>query len=360
MLTHLRGETPESLQERWPDLGLDARSARRVMVRAVADDADVLGQVRGQARHRADAVAARSRLDRLEVVDRRASEIDPFLKYLFKAADGAVFEAVRIPLLQPRWSACVSSQAGCALRCAFCATGRMGLLRNLEAWEIVDQVLTIRREAPERPLTGVVFQGQGEPFHNYDNVMRAIDVLRHPCGGRIRGDRMTISTVGLLPQIERYTDEGRPCRLILSLTSAFQDKRASLLPVAGTWQVGDVAQAMRRHAAIRGGVVSVAWVLMSGVNTGTEEAAELARLFAGAPLRVSVIDVNDPTGRFARAGDAERGAFLGALASHGIPFVRRYSGGPDIAAACGMLASSAQGGTTVAEGHARAAAGRDA
>jgi 23S rRNA (adenine2503-C2)-methyltransferase len=223
----------------------------------------------------------------------------------------------------------------------------MGLARNLEAWEIVEQVLTLRAEAPERPLTGVVFQGQGEPFHNYDEVMRAIDVLRDPCGGQIRADRMTISTVGLLPQIERYTDEGRACRLILSLTSAIQERREELLPIARTWTVDDLAGAMKRHRRSRGGVVHVGWVLMGGVNTGPEEARELARLFAGVPLRVSVIDVNDPTERFRRASDEERSAFLSSLAGHGISFVRRYSGGTDINAACGMLASRAAGGLEV-------------
>jgi len=233
----------------------------------------------------------------------------------------------------------VSSQVGCALGCVFCETGRLGFTRNLEAWEMVEQVLTIRREGPERPVTGVVFQGQGEPFQNYDNVIRAAEVLRDPCGARVRGDRITISTAGVLPMIERYTDEGHPYRLILSLTSALQEKRERLVPIGQRYAVTDLMAAMRRHAARHGGPVNVAWVLMAGVNTGPEEARALARLLDGAPVRVSVIDVNDPDGRFRRASDAERGTFLSALAAEGLPFVRRYSGGPDIHAACGMLAA---------------------
>jgi len=177
--------------------------------------------------------------------------------------------------------------------------------------------------------------------------MRAAEILRHPSGARIGGDRITISTVGLTPQIERYTDEGHPYRLILSLTSAFSEKRAALMPVTARYDVPEVAAAMRRHAARRGGPVSLAWVLMAGVNTGSDEARELARLFAGVPVRISVIDVNDPTGQFLRASDEERGLFLSALADHGLGFVRRYSGGPDIHAACGMLASRRQGGQVV-------------
>ena len=343
--SHLRGHTPQSLVAQWPDLGLDPGVARRVLARVLFEDREDLEGVRGLSHAKMRALAGLSDLGRLEIADRRSSAVDPFVKYLFRARDGHVFEAVRIPLERPRWSVCVSSQVGCALECAFCETGRLGFTRNLEAWEIVEQVLAIRRDAPERPVTGVVFQGQGEPFQNYANVIRAAEVLRDPCGLRIRGDRMTISTVGILPMIERYTDEGHPYRLILSLTSAFDGRRTPLMPIGRRYAVADITRAMRRHATRRGGPIHLAWVLMAGINTGADEAAELGRLFAGTRLRVSVIDVNDPAGRFQRAGDGERGRFLSALADAGIGFVRRYSGGPDIHAACGMLAASTTGGT---------------
>jgi 23S rRNA (adenine2503-C2)-methyltransferase len=318
------------------------------MSRLVGRDADDLDGVPGLATQTAAEVLKRGRTTRLSVVDRRRSEVDPFVKYLFRAEDGVTFEAVRIPLERPRASACVSSQAGCALACAFCETGRLGLSRNLSAWEIVEQVLTIRRESAERPVTGVVFQGQGEPFQNYENVIRAAEVLRHPCGAQIGGDRITISTVGILPMIERYTDEGHPYRLMLSLTSAFDDKRQTLIPSGRRFPVADLAAAMRRHAQARGEYVNLAWVLMAGINSGPEEAREIGRLFSGCRVRLSVIDVNDPTGTFERADDSERGRFLSALAESGIGFVRRYSGGPDIHAACGMLASRTSGGTAAA------------
>ena len=144
--------------------------------------------------------------------------------------------------------------------------------------------------------------------------------------------------------IERYIDEGRPYRLILSLTSAFPEKRQLLLPVAGKWPVEALADAMKRLAKRQRNVINLAWVLMSGVNTGADEARELGRLFKGERVRLSIIDVNDPTGQFVRVGDDERGRFLNALSQNRVPFVRRYSGGPDIHAACGMLARHAQGG----------------
>jgi 23S rRNA (adenine2503-C2)-methyltransferase len=339
---HLRAQTPETLAQAFP--GLDLTLARRVVRRLVGEDAADLDGVRGLARARAREILAGGGLARLEVVDRRRSALDPFVKYLFRAPDRQLVEAVRIPLDKPRWSVCVSSQVGCALGCRFCETGRMGFRRNLEAWEMVEQVLTIRRESPERPLTGVVFQGQGEPLQNYDNVIQAARVLRDPCGPRIGADRITLSTVGLVPQIRRYTDEGHPYRLMLSLSSAFSEKREALVPLTARYDVAELARAMRGHAAARGGPVHIAWVLIAGFNSGAEEARELGRLFRGVPLRVSVIDVNDPTGVHARAVDDERARFLSALSEGGISFVRRYSGGADIHAACGMLAARARGG----------------
>lgn len=341
-VTHLRGHTPETLVQAFPGLALPV--ARRVVHRLVGEYRDDLDGVPGLSKARARELRERGRLDRLEVLDRRQSHVDPFVKYLFRAGDGRVFESVRIPLERPRFSICLSSQVGCALGCRFCETGRLGFLRNLEAWEIVEQALRIRSESPERPTTGVVFQGQGEPLQNYESVMQAASVLRDPCGARIGADRITISTVGLLPQLERYIEERQPYRLILSLTSAFSDKRERLVPITARYGVPELAAAARRLAAARGGPVQLAWVLIAGFNTGAEEARELARLFRGVRVRLSVIDVNDPQGGFLRASDAERSRFLSALAECGIGFVRRYSGGPDIDAACGLLASRARGG----------------
>jgi len=341
---HLRGHTPRSLSDAWPGRPLELPLARRVIERVVGRDRDDLDGVRGLSRERAREILALASTARLAVLDRRESPVDGFVKYLFQAQDGGIFETVRIPLEKPRWSVCVSSQAGCGLGCAFCATGRLGLARNLEAWEIVEQVLAVRRESPERPVSGVVFQGQGEPLQNYDAVLRAAAILRDPNGLRIRGESITISTVGLIPAIERYADEGHVHRLILSLTSAIPEKREALVPSSRANPLPELSRAIARVASGRRGPVHVGWVLMRGVNTGADEAEAIARLFPHHPVRVHLIDVNDPSGRFVPPGDDERGAFLAALAARGIAFVRRYSGGAMIDAACGMLASTARGG----------------
>ncbi|HEX4822785.1 MAG TPA: radical SAM protein [Candidatus Polarisedimenticolaceae bacterium] len=345
MSLHLRGHTPASLLSARPDLVIDETLARRIIERVTGQGRSDLDGIRGLPKASARALAAEARLDGLTVVDRRASAVDPFVKYLFRAGDGALVETVRIPLEKPRFSVCVSSQAGCGLGCAFCETGRLGLTRSLEAWEIVEQVVAVKREAPaDRPVTGVVFQGQGEPLQNYDAVMQAAAVMRDPNGLRIRGESITISTVGLVPAIERFADDGHVYRLILSLTSAIDAKRRSLVPIAATWPVAELARAMGRLADLRGGPVHLGWVLMAGVNTGDDEADAIVRAFEGRPVRLHAIDVNDPSGRFTPPDDVERGRFFEALRARGIAFVRRYSGGPDIHAACGMLASTAQGG----------------
>jgi 23S rRNA (adenine2503-C2)-methyltransferase len=265
------------------------------------------------------------------------------VKYLFRLHDGAVVEAVRIPLeVAGRFTVCLSSQAGCAMGCDFCATGRLGLTRNLEPWEIVAQFVAVRDEAPGQ-VTGAVFQGQGEPLHNYANVMRAAEILSHPCGGRISAKAITISTVGLVPAIQRFARERRPYRLIVSLTSAIDERRRALLPVAGAWPVSELADAIREYQLASGGRVTIAWVVLGGINTGRDEVDALRAHFGDVPLRLNLIDVNDAReDGYARATDEELSRFRDELRDLGVPVVRRYSGGAAKHAACGMLASLSQ------------------
>ena len=286
------------------------------------------------------AIAELTSRDRLQIVERVTDPSDGFVKYLFRLHDGAFVEAVRIPLEVPkRFTICLSSQAGCAMGCTFCATGRLGLARNLEPWEIVAQFVAVRDEAPGE-VTGAVFQGQGEPLHNYANVMRAAEILSHPCGGRIAAKAITISTVGLVPAIIRYAEERRPYRLIVSMTSAIDARRRELLPKASAWPVRELADAVRTYQRAAGGRVTIAWVVLGGINTGRDEVEALRSLFDAVPLRINLIDVNDARADgFKRATDEELARFRDELRTLGVPVVRRYSGGAEKHAACGMLAS---------------------
>ncbi len=319
--------------------------ARRVIAHAIAAGKDGYPTSRPVPRALEIAIDALIDRRRLEIVERAEDPGDGFVKYLFRLHDGALAEAVRIPLeVEGRFTVCLSSQAGCAMACDFCATGRMGLTRSLEPWEIVAQFVAVRDEAPGR-VTGAVFQGQGEPLHNYAAVMRAAEILCDPCGGRISAKAITISTVGLVPAIHRYASEGRPYRLIVSLTSAIDERRRALVPKAAAWPVRELADAVRAYQRAAGGRVTIAWVVLGGINTGRDEVEALRELFDGVPLRLNLIDVNDarPDG-YARASDEELAAFRDELRTLGIPVVRRYSGGAARHAACGMLAANTNAG----------------
>ncbi len=338
---HLFGMLPEDLAAHLRARGVAVRDgeARRVIAHAIGRGSDGYPIARPVPRVVEQAIEATVDRRPLEIVERATDPGDGFVKYLFRMPDGAVAEAVRIPLeKEGKFTVCLSSQAGCAMACDFCATGRLGLTRSLEAWEIVAQFVAIRDEAPG-DVTGAVFQGQGEPLHNYAAVMHAAEILAHPCGGRISAKAITISTVGLVPAIHRYARERRPYRLIVSLTSAIDARRRALVPAAAAWPVRELADAVRVYQRAAGGRVTIAWVVLGGINTGDDEVSALRELFDGVPLRINLIDVNDarPDG-YQRATADELARFRDALRALEVPVVRRYSGGAARHAACGMLA----------------------
>lgn len=340
-MEHLFGLLAEDLAGILRANGVTVRDAeaRRLLAHAVAHGREGFPVARPVPRRVEEAVSRLTTRARLEIVERVTDPSDGFVKYLFRLHDGALVEAVRIPLEKPeRFTVCLSSQAGCGMGCDFCATGRLGLARNLEPWEIVAQFVAVRDEAPG-DVTGALFQGQGEPLHNFDAVMHAAEILSHPCGGRIAAKNITISTVGLVPGILRLAKSTRPYRLIVSLTSAIDERRRMLLPSASAWSVREVAAAVRKYQAAHGGRVTLAWVLLGGINTGSDEVAALREHFGGLPLKINLIDVNDarPDG-YVRATPAELARFRDALRTLEVPVVRRYSGGAAKHAACGMLA----------------------
>ena len=340
---HLLGMLPEDLRAWLVGAGVDARPEdyRRVLAEVISRGSDQLRSGKPLARDVRLAVEGGCRWNRLELVDRVEDPDDGFVKFLFRSPDGALSEAVRIPLHREGcFSVCLSSQVGCAMGCDFCATARLGLTRDLEAWEMVAAFVAVRDEAPGR-TTGAVFQGQGEPLANYEAVIQAARILNDSCGGRISADAITISTVGLIPGIRRYAREGHRFRLIVSLTSAIPERRAKLLPVAGRFDLAELADAIRGYAeANRFGRTTVAWVVLGGVNTGQDEVDALHELLGDVRLRLNIIDVNDPRPDGYRQADrAELKGFMDRLQVLKAPIVRRYSGGAKTHAACGMLAS---------------------
>jgi 23S rRNA (adenine2503-C2)-methyltransferase len=296
-------------------------------------------QVRATVR---DWVQANGELPTLKVVERRQAD-DGFVKYLFESPLGGRFEAVRIPLFDTKYVVCISSQVGCALACDFCMTGKLGFQRNLETWEIVEQVLRVRAEA-ERPVRGVVFMGMGEPLLNYANTTRAARIMSHPAGLAISGKSITFSTAGWVPGIRKYRSEGLPYRLAFSVTSAIPEKRAQVLPVEKTWPLPTLIEEIKAYAEESGNRAMIAYVMISGFNLGREDAEALRDAFAGVPVMIDLIDVTDPTGKYQPPTAEELAAFRDHLQVVKAPIARRYSGGKDIGAACGTLEASQRGG----------------
>jgi 23S rRNA (adenine2503-C2)-methyltransferase len=343
-VTDPRDQSPAQFEAFAASLGVEARTVRRLYSALIGHgvyDPDVWGRSFQVPRRLSDALAPLSRL----TLDRvQTSAADGFQKLRLLTRDGLAIETVLIPLLKPgAVSVCLSSQVGCALGCVFCATARMPTRRNLETWEIIDQWLHARDLARSqgRRVTGAVFMGMGEPFLNYDRVINAAELLRCPFAGAISSKAITISTVGIVPEIDRYTIEGHKYRLSISLGAATDEKRARLVPVASHWPVADVMAAARRYALSRRDRVMLSYVCIAGENVGEDDARALGDLIGDTPVRLDLIDVTDPTGRFHPPDPAALSAFRDALSRHvGQPIVRRYSGGKDIQAACGTLAGA--------------------
>ncbi|MBX5480782.1 MAG: radical SAM protein [Myxococcaceae bacterium] len=290
----------------------------------------------------ADLIREKAELPSLTIVERRRAS-DGFVKYLFESPLGGRVEAVRIPLFDEKYVVCISSQVGCALACDFCMTGKLGFQRNLQTWEILDQVVQIRAEA-DRPVRGVVFMGMGEPLLNYRETIRAAKILSHPAAFAISGRAITFSTAGTVPAIRRYIREAHPYRLAFSVTSAIPEKRLLVMPVQRANPFPDLVEAIREYATVRRERAMIAYVMIRGFNTGREDAEALRDVFAGIPIKIDLIDVTDPTGKYLPPTEEELKAFRDHLQIVGAPIARRYSGGKEIGAACGTLEASRYGG----------------
>lgn len=345
-------------------VGLDQRQARRVFAAMVGRGLGSFREIPHFGQQRAEALEEIFGLPKLEVIDRQHSPSDGFAKYLFRLHDGLEVEAVRIPVpceppdtregaelrkkVRGSWKGsrrkyvvCVSSQAGCALGCQFCATATLGFQRHLATWEIVAQVMAVREEA-DRPIGGVVFMGMGEPFLNYDAVIKAAQIFSHPNGLSIAADNISISTAGIAPAIRRFTAERQRFRLALSLTSAIPEKRRQLMPIERKYPTSELVEALLEYTSSQKKRVTVAWVAIGGPqgNCTHEEAVALGNLLRDVPVRLDLIDVNGEVGGFSPPSEEELSRFRCQLNEElRQPVVRRYSGGKDIDAACGMLAA---------------------
>lgn len=265
-------------------------------------------------------------------------------KTLFALPDGKAIEAV-LMLYDDRRTLCISTQAGCAMGCVFCATGQMGFLKHLTSGEIVEQVLYYARQLKLRGerVTNIVIMGMGEPFHNYANTMAAVDRLNDQEGFRLGERRFTISTVGLIPAIQKFTQEKRQINLAISLHATTDEQRSAMLPVNKKYPIRELIQACRDYTETTGRRLTFEWALIQDVNDSEESARELGYLLKGLLCHVNVIPLN-PTRKFqGKATTRQRAeAFKAELEKMGIPCTIRIRRGIDIQAGCGQLATEAQ------------------
>lgn len=259
-------------------------------------------------------------------------------KFLLRLGDGQTIETVLMGYTG-RHTACVSTQAGCAMGCIFCATGQMGFVRHLRPGEIVAQVLHAQRSVPEGgALRNLVLMGMGEPLHNYDSVMTALDIICDSRGINLGPSRITISTVGVVPGILRLAEEGRPYHLAVSLHGASEEERAALVPASKRWSLAEVIAACRTFSEATGRKIFFEWTLIAGKNDSVETARRLGALLTGIRSHVNLIPLN-PTNGFAGEASAAASAitFQQVLKEAGIPSTIRQRRGIDVAAGCGML-----------------------
>ncbi|HKW01065.1 MAG TPA: 23S rRNA (adenine(2503)-C(2))-methyltransferase RlmN [Vicinamibacterales bacterium] len=272
-----------------------------------------------------------------EVESRQTSE-DGTTKFLLKLADGRHVEAVYIPDT-PAQTFCISTQVGCAMGCAFCLTGKMGLVRNLSAGEIAGQVRVL---AHATGLAGtpfnIVLMGMGEPLHNYDATMKAMRMIADEQGLAVHPRRVTLSTVGLVPAIERLASEPLMPNLAISLHATTEEQRGKIVPINRKYSLHDLIDACRRFPLAKRRRITFEYVLLNGVNDTPEDARRLATLLAGIKAKVNLLPLNEAPGiPFTRPSDDRVNAFAKILADRDIIVSVRKSRGRDIRAACGQL-----------------------
>jgi 23S rRNA (adenine2503-C2)-methyltransferase len=280
-------------------------------------------------------------LQTLQTREIRRSSGGQTTKYAFDIPGGGTIETVLMKY-EERRTACISTQAGCALGCVFCATGQMGLLRNLTSGEIVEQVLILARDLRKdgERLTNIVIMGMGEPFHNYDATLAAINTLNHPDGFNFGSRRFTISTVGLVPIIHRFAEEQLQVNLAVSLHAATNTLRNQLMPVNRKYPLEQLIPACRDYVQKTRRRISFEWALIDGINDGLDQAEALVDLLHGLNCHVNLIPLNETSGFGGGPASREKAkAFQDHLQKAGISCTIRIRRGLDIEAGCGQLAT---------------------
>ena len=331
---------PDVIAATLADLGQPAYRARQVyeaLTRGLATDFSAVSTLPLPLRQ---ALSERLTPLSLTVVETRAATQGTARKTLFSTADGHPVEAV-LMLVAGRATVCVSTQVGCAVGCAFCASGRLGLRRDLTAEEIVDQVLhfaRILRDERDAHVTNVVFMGMGEPFHNYEQTLRACRLLNDSAGFGLAARHISVSTAGVVPAIDRFAAEPLQLNLAVSLHAATDELRDRLVPLNRTYPLGALLAACSRYVERTNRKLLFEYVVLRGVNDTPAQAAALAQSLRRPLFHLNLIAYNETGGEFSRPAPGEVEALRDRLERAGVSVTVRHSPGGDIEAACGQLA----------------------
>jgi len=277
-------------------------------------------------------------ISRLNLIERKESNEDATIKFLFELEDGNRIESV-LMFDADRITVCVSTQVGCAQGCKFCATGKMGFVRNLTAAEIIDQIMTIEDiEFGHKAVTNVVFMGMGEPLANYENSLKALRLMFAPEGLMISARKITLSTSGLVPQIKKFTNEGLKTGLALSLNAPIDKLRNKIMPINRIYSIKETLEACRNWTKKVGRKVTIEYVLIKDVNDNLDYARLLCKIMHDIPTKFNLIPFNEVNGIPFKKPSPERvEEFRKILASRYYIAPIRISKGKDISAACGQL-----------------------
>jgi len=259
-------------------------------------------------------------------------------KYLFECQDGEKVETVLMKE-QKRITICLSSQVGCALGCKFCATGTMGIIRNLTVGEIVAQYLLLLKES-DKPITNVVYMGMGEPFLNYDNVIKSANLINSPDGINLGARHITISTAGIVPQIQQFTKEKQRYKLAISLNGSTQESRLETMPIAKKYIVEKLMESVKYYNDETKNLVTFEYVLLADTNDSKTDANNLIKLIGDLRCKLNIIPYNEIGGKFKRPSDEKINDFLSNFSNVPFTVTTRWSKGADINAGCGQLVIS--------------------
>lgn len=270
-----------------------------------------------------------------KLLEKKVSKIDKTTKFLYELEDGNTIESVLL-FHEGYATACISTQVGCPVKCAFCATGQSGFVRNLTVGEIVGQILAIEKDS-KRIIRNVVYMGMGEPFLNYENVIKSVKILVHPKMKNIGVRRITVSTVGIPEKIVRFADEGLDVRLAISLHASSNEKRDVIVPLNRRYTIEEVLQAAKVYQEKTGRRITIEYILIKEFNDFDEDARRLAKLLKGLKVFVNLIPVNPTSSDLEKPSHWKMVRFKEILLENGIEAEVRQEKGADIEAACGQL-----------------------